>query len=291
MFKRLLSPHDEAEARAAHGPIHGYRAGDVGSKGDVKIGNCTAIDGRDRMVIIHTLSSQRLPKDFQSMTYGAACWELKMEKAIYRKRRLIYCGILMKKLANILMAITLLLSSEAVALKTFANDTVSIDSPVNDDVFASGSVVNINAPVESAVVAGGIVNINASVAGDMFVAGSQVLINADIGGTVVATAGRSLILTGNVSKNAILAGGIVNIHGGPVIGRDALIAAMEVYNDGKVNGILKVGANTFQNDGIAGQVEFNKWDSVRQLELAALLNLYDQIISLLYHSLGRSGIV
>ena len=47
-------------------------------------------------------------------------------------------------------------------------------------------MVSINAPVDSAIVAGGTVNINAPVKGDVIAAGGQVYVNADVGGKVVA---------------------------------------------------------------------------------------------------------
>ncbi|NMC10213.1 MAG: hypothetical protein GYA39_04445, partial [Methanothrix sp.] len=64
----------------------------------------------------------------------------------------------------LLMAL-LLLSCSGQALRTFSGETVSIDTPVEDDVFAAGSIVNINAPVDSVVAAGGTLNINAPVKG------------------------------------------------------------------------------------------------------------------------------
>ncbi len=48
-------------------------------------------------------------------------------------------------------------------MQTFSGESVSIDTPVDDDILAAGSMVSINAPVNSAVVAGGTININAPV--------------------------------------------------------------------------------------------------------------------------------
>jgi len=154
----------------------------------------------------------------------------------------------------------LIMSSGALALETFSGNTVSIDSPVHDDIFASGGVININAPVNSAVVAGGTVNINAPVAGDVFVAGGQVLVNSDVGGKVVAWGGTINIM-GNVTTNAILGGGEVNIHPRSVIGRDAMIFGENVHNAGRIYGNLAVSASNFYNSGSAGKIDFQQFSS------------------------------
>jgi hypothetical protein len=163
---------------------------------------------------------------------------------------------MMKFSAVILLMLALaLLSSAGQALETFSGEIVSIDSPVNDDVFAAGNIVNINAPVDSAVVAGGTVNVNAPIKGDLFAAGGQVYVNADVGGKVVA-AGGTLSQGGNVGTNLVAAGGQVNILSSSEIARDALITGGNVVNSGQINGTLTVSANSLQNRGTASKVDF-----------------------------------
>ncbi len=157
----------------------------------------------------------------------------------------------------IILLVSIIILPSAQALQEFSGQVVSIDSPVEDDVFAAGNVVNINAPVDSAVVAGGTVNINAPVKGDVFAAGGQVNINSDVGGKVV-TAGGNVNLGGNIGTNLVAAGGNVDILPGKAISRDALISAGNVINAGKVSGNLTVYATNFQNNGSAGRVEFHR---------------------------------
>ncbi|MFB3764277.1 MAG: hypothetical protein ACE14P_03405 [Methanotrichaceae archaeon] len=153
-----------------------------------------------------------------------------------------------------------MLFPSAQALQSFSGQVISIDSPINDDIFAAGNIVNINAPVNSAVVAGGTLNINAPVKGDVFVAGGQVTINSDIGGKVV-TAGGNVNLGGNIGTNLVAAGGSVDILPGKAIGRDALISAGNVINAGKISGNLTVYASNFRNNGSAGRVEFHRTEA------------------------------
>ncbi|MCX6675182.1 MAG: hypothetical protein NTW84_02045 [Methanothrix sp.] len=165
--------------------------------------------------------------------------------------------------AIIVFLLALQLFSGAQALRTFSGDLISIDTPINDDVFAAGSVVNINAPVNSAVVAGGTVNVNAPVKGDLIAGGGQVNINSDVGGKVVA-AGGNIDQGGNVGTNLVALGGQVSILPQSIVSKDALIVGGNVVNAGRVNGTLTVSANGFQNTGSAGKVDFQKMETPKQ---------------------------
>ncbi len=73
----------------------------------------------------------------------------------------------MKRLIIIFLMLILLLPNVQ-ALKMLSGDQVSVDSPIDDDVFVSGGTVTLNAPVASAVIAGGTIIINAPISGDVF---------------------------------------------------------------------------------------------------------------------------
>jgi hypothetical protein len=161
-----------------------------------------------------------------------------------------------------------MLSSGAEGLRLFSGDVVNIDSPVDDDIFAAGNVVNINAPVTSATIAGSSLNVNAPVNGDLFAAGGQVLLNSNVSGKAVV-AGGNVNFRGTVGRNALVTGGQVRLLPGAVIGRDAFIAGGDVYNGGRVAGNLTVRANTFQNPGSAGNVDFRRVDTNRTEERQA----------------------
>lgn len=157
--------------------------------------------------------------------------------------------------AMIILTVLLFLSTSGEALRTFSGDTIVIDRPVEDDVFAAGNIVSVNAPVDSVVAAGSTVNVNAPVKGDVIAAGGQVYVNSGVGGKVVA-AGGTVNLGGDVGTNLMAAGGQVSILPGRTVGRDALIAGGNVVNSGRVNGTLTVHADSFNNSGSAGKVDF-----------------------------------
>ena len=159
------------------------------------------------------------------------------------------------------------------ALATFSGGQVTITTPVDDDVFASGGMVDINAPVASLIVAGGTVNVNAPVRGDVIAAGGTVNVNSDVGGKLVA-AGGAIDVKGNIGTNAVLTGGTVKILSSSTISRDALISGGQVSNAGHVIGNLSVNARTFENSGSAGHVDVKLENEVPGLSAVfALLGL------------------
>ena len=203
----------------------------------------------------------------------------------------------MKRLIIISLMLILLLPNVH-ALEMLSGDQVSVNSPIDDDVFAAGGDVNINAPVTSVVIAGGDVNINAPVtsvviaggdvninapvSGDVFVAGGQISINSDIEGKIVA-AGGDIDLRGD-AKNAVIAGGNINIHSTTVISRDAVITGGNVSNAGKIIGNLTVRAENFQNTGSAGSVDFEKSEGLQGLQ--RVMNIFSILMTVGFLIIG-----
>jgi len=154
----------------------------------------------------------------------------------------------------ILVLILIALPLPALALVTRSGGTVRIDQATDDDVFATGGTVTVDAPVGSLIAAGGQITVNAPVKGDVIATGGQITINSDVGGKVVA-AGGSILLNGKVGTNAVLAGGTIDLGTLASIGRDAMVSGGSVTNAGNVAGKLSVKANTFENRGSAGTME------------------------------------
>ncbi|HMA06098.1 MAG TPA: hypothetical protein VKO45_09265 [Methanomicrobiales archaeon] len=159
------------------------------------------------------------------------------------------------KASHFLLVLLLALAVPAAsALVTQSGGTVRIAQATDDDVFATGGMVTIDAPVGSLMAAGGQIIVNAPVKGDVIAAGGQVTINSDVGGKVVA-AGGSVTVNGKVGTNAVLAGGTIDLGTKATIGRDAMVSGGSVTNAGTVTGKLSVRANTFENRGTAGTLE------------------------------------
>jgi len=172
------------------------------------------------------------------------------------------------KLSSILLfALALLLFPGGQALVMASDDIVSIEEPIEDDLFASGDMVYIKAPVESAIIAAGDVEIDAPIRGDLIVFGGEVDVNSDVGGKIVA-AGGTIDIRGDVARNVVLAGGTVEIGPESEIGKDAAISGGNVRNAGKVNGRLWVAAENFEDEGTAGEVKLSQWDREREEDAA-----------------------
>ncbi|ABK15070.1 conserved hypothetical protein [Methanothrix thermoacetophila PT] len=180
-----------------------------------------------------------------------------------------------------------LLVHGATSLRMYSDETITIDSPVDDDIFAAGSVVNINAPVDSAVVAGGVVTVNAPIAGDLILAGGQVVLRSDIGGKLVA-AGSRINISSKIQRNAVLMGEDISMLPGTTVGRDALIGAKRFSNQGSINGTLTVAAEQFENNGTAGRVEFQRIES--RHEDTAFMSFFHLLSIIGYLLLGLIGL-
>lgn len=165
----------------------------------------------------------------------------------------------------------LLIPSGVQALTFLSGDQPQIDTPIPDDVVASGGTVTINAPVDSLTVAGGTVAVNAPVQSDVIAAGGTLIINGDVGGKVLA-AGGDIEVNGNAT-NALITGGSIRIGKDAVILRDAVLSGGEITNEGAVMRNLTVSANTFNNFGTAGNVTFEEREDTGLLLLSGIISV------------------
>jgi hypothetical protein len=152
------------------------------------------------------------------------------------------------------LILALLVPCGVSALATYNGGQIVITQPVPDDVLAAGGSVEVKAPINSLTAAGGMIIIDAPVAGDVVVFGGTVQVNDDIGGKIVA-AGGNVNVNSRIGTNAIITGGQVNIGKNAIIGRDALISGGQVVNAGQVTGNLTVRAQSFENQGTAGNLD------------------------------------
>jgi len=176
-----------------------------------------------------------------------------------------------RQLFIFLLLLLILLPFPASALETLSGGEVRIDQAIDDDVFASGGAITVNAPVESLMAAGGQITVNAPVKGDVIAAGGQVTLNSDVGGKVVV-AGGTVTLNGKVGTNAVLTGGEVTLGDQSSVARDAMISGGNVVNGGNVAGTLSVKANTFTNEGSAGTLDVEIQQ--RGMRAGTLLSLF-----------------
>lgn len=151
-------------------------------------------------------------------------------------------------------------------------DQVRFDQKVDDDVFAAGRQVSVNAPVRSLIAAGGEVWVNAPVEGDVIAAGGTISINAPVGGKVVL-AGGTVILNSSVGRNALVYAADVEIGRSTVVGADALVSAGKVTYYGEVRGNLTVSSQQFTDAGKAGHLSYTRDRSTAGEDILGFLSL------------------
>lgn len=137
---------------------------------------------------------------------------------------------------------------------TSAGETVTQRGTVNDDYYAAGSKIDVDADIAGdLVVAGGDVFIGKRVQADVMAAGGTVSLRGQVADDV-RLAGGDITIDANIGDDLIAAGGEVRVASGTTVGGDAMLAGGDVFIDGTVNKDLYVGAGNVQ---IAGTIHGN----------------------------------
>jgi hypothetical protein len=157
----------------------------------------------------------------------------------------------------VLILLILLLIHPSSAVLFLSGSDVVIAEPIDDDVIASGGRIAVEAPIESLIAAGGEIVIRAPVRGDVILAGGTVTLDANVGGKVIAAAG-AVDINASVGRNVLCTGDTVTLGSNATVGRDAHISGRTVSNAGAIAGVLSVSAESLQNIGTAGSVEFQQ---------------------------------
>lgn len=132
-------------------------------------------------------------------------------------------------------------SPKAVLPEMISGQKVTINTPVNRDLFTAGSQVSLEA----------------TVSGDVYVAGGEVDIKNTINENLIVAGGK-VNISGTVNKNLIVAGGQINLEPSAVINGYVLGASNLANISGKINGPVKFAGNTINvsnNSVINGDLE------------------------------------
>lgn len=146
-----------------------------------------------------------------------------------------------------LVASLLWIQAQPLSAQFQFNKTVTINSPVYEDLYIAGGNVIINAPVHGDLIAaGGQVQINDTVTNDILVAGGTVTFNG-FAGDDIRCAGGNIHVLKNIAGDVVVTGGSVSISAGVTIG-GLLASGGEVIIDGNVAGNIKT---------VSGNLVFN----------------------------------
>lgn len=145
----------------------------------------------------------------------------------------------------------LLVFSLASFAKTDAGETVTQRGIVDDDYYAAGSRVDVDADIAGdLVVAGGDLFIGNRVQADVMAAGGTINLRGEVLDDVRA-AGGEITIDARIGDDLIVAGGEVRLTSGTSVGGEAWLAGGDVFIGGTINKDLMAGAGNIQ---IAGTI-------------------------------------
>jgi cytoskeletal protein CcmA (bactofilin family) len=134
---------------------------------------------------------------------------------------------------------------------------------ISDDLMTAGETVQVNANVKGDVAAAGAdVTIAGAIDGYLLGAGRRVRIDGPIGNDLWA-AGETVDVDSTIGNNAIVAGRIVRLRPGAVVGEDARLAGDDVTVEGRIERNLRVGAAAVHIRGPVGGTVHASADRVR----------------------------
>lgn len=150
-----------------------------------------------------------------------------------------------------------LLPSVAYAAEPRSGDSVVVgpDEVIDDDLYAFGSLVDIQGTVRGDVIAfARSVNVGGTVTGDLIAAGATVSVSGRVDGSIRAAA-ADLTLSGPVGEDVVAGARGLRIGQRSTIGRDLLAGAESIWMEGQVGRRMKAGANNLTlAGGVGGDV-------------------------------------
>ena len=162
----------------------------------------------------------------------------------------------LRNLAGVLILLAGLAISFASAADSNAGETVVERGNIDDDYYAAGGVVDIDAVVAGdVIVAGGELYIGHLIEGDVIAAGGSLQIRGEIKDDI-RVSGGDLNIDAAIGDDLVAAGGSITLSPGVTVGGDAWLAGGEVHIAGTILGSLKVtGGNIRLSGTVRGDVE------------------------------------
>jgi cytoskeletal protein CcmA (bactofilin family) len=157
----------------------------------------------------------------------------------------------MKKVLLFLLACMLVYSARAYRIAW--GKTVTITTPVHEDLYIAGGTVSINAPVYGdVIIAGGTISINDTIMNDLLLAGGNVTINSFVADDI-RCAGGELHIQKNIGGDLVVTGGRVEIAQGVIVNGGLITGGGNITVNGTINGDVRVGAGTFTFNGVGNR--------------------------------------
>ncbi|TNF88317.1 MAG: hypothetical protein JSU67_00805 [Gammaproteobacteria bacterium] len=155
-----------------------------------------------------------------------------------------------------MLASLILAFAPAVAADMVAGNRITERGPIDDDYYAAGGIIDIDAEINGDLIAaGGNLTIGRSVAGDIIAAGGKVRIRGAVGEDIRVSGGE-LDIDASVGDDLVASGGSIRLTSTASIAGDAWLYGGKILIDGKINGNLKVIGGDIRLSGmVLGDVE------------------------------------
>ncbi len=150
------------------------------------------------------------------------------------------------------------LQVQAADLRQGPSLVIGATETIDDDLYAAGGTVDVEATVNGSVIAGGgTVTIGGTVNRDVLVGGGTVNITGDVKGSIRA-AGGNLTISGPVAGDVVVTGGMVTLQSRAGVGRDVLLGAGSTTIAGPVTRNVRAGGGDLTiNAAVGGDVQAN----------------------------------
>jgi len=170
----------------------------------------------------------------------------------------------MKKLFLTLLTVLLVIPSAALAFELQTGDEIYITETVNDDTYAAGGIVQVEADINGdLVIGGGQVTVNGNVSQDLTIGGGDIYVAGEIGDDV-RIGGGNVRIVGIVKDDLFVGGGNVDLAESSFIGGDVVVGAGNLNINGDVQGSVIAGLGSiFINSKIAGNVVLHNADKIK----------------------------
>jgi cytoskeletal protein CcmA (bactofilin family) len=130
-----------------------------------------------------------------------------------------------------------------------SGEIVTQRGAVDDDYYAAGGTIDINALISGdVVVAGGELSIGHHIKGDVIAAGGSINLRGDIQDDV-RVAGGDILIDANIGDDLIASGGRINVSSSSAVAGEAWLAGGDVNIAGKVNNNVYIGAGSVRISG------------------------------------------
>lgn len=144
----------------------------------------------------------------------------------------------------------------AVLADSESSESVTLRGQIEDDYYAAGGVVDIDAVVDGdVIVAGGELSIGNRVSGDVIAAGGRLRVTGIVDDDVRISGGK-LDIDAAIGDDLVASGGSIHLSAATAVGGDAWLAGGEVSVAGTISGNLKVFGGDIRLSGtVLGNVE------------------------------------